>query len=152
MCGLSEKKLYTPQCGRAAGDAIILLLKTNSEDLVHKRRNLSDTEVVRHGSCPTNSVSCLGKSPTGSCPRRKVIDRKLSETDCPVSCGLPILTNSRGTKAILVSFHDAQSGCGAHMSSISYRPRSKITPNHYNWTFQKNTGVLRPPPLQSVQG
>ena len=79
-------------------------------------------EVVRHGSCPTNSVSCLGKSPTGRCPTRKVIDRKLSETDYPVSCGLPILTNSRGTKAILVSFHDVQSGCGAHTSSLSCRP------------------------------
>jgi len=98
---------------------------------------LSDTEVVRHGTSPTNSVSCLGKSPTGRCPTRKVIERKLSETDYPVSCGLPFLTDSKGTKAILVSFHNAQSGCGAHTSSLSCQPRSKTTPYHYNWTFQK---------------
>jgi len=34
MCELSEKRLYAPQCGRAAGDAIVILLKTKSEDLV----------------------------------------------------------------------------------------------------------------------
>ena len=103
-------------------------------------------EFVRHGSCPTRNLSDkFGVMPA------QVTDRNLSETDYPVSCGLPILTNSRGTKAILVSFHDAQSGCGAHTSSLSCRPRSKTTPNHYSWTFQ-NTGVLSPPPLQSVQG
>jgi len=36
-------------------------------------------------------------------------------------------------------------------SILSYRPRLKTTPNHYNYTFPKNTGNLRPPAVQSVQ-
>jgi len=67
---VSEKSFYVPQCGRAAGDAIIMLLKTKSEDLV-QAIHLTVTGVVQASTSVRRSyrrdtgVMTSYKRPTG---------------------------------------------------------------------------------------